>query len=458
MRTHVAVTVQACLLAFFLAVGSPAEAQDQVRFASAQDDATVTYASDVADILNQNCVSCHRPGGIGPMSLIEYDEIRPWAPVIGEAVREERMPPYAYDRHVGIQELQDDWRLSEEEIRTIVAWVEQGAPMGNPDEIPPPPELRDPSEWTFTDRFGEPDLVIPSTPIDVPAHGNDMWHRPLVPTGLTEDRCMRAIQVKPKNTEAHAVVHHANSTFQIPQDDGTYERSERLTEYAMGKIGEVMPEGVCRIAPAGSYVAWDIHLYPGGVGGAAPGDMIENNVVEIGIWFYDEDYEAPYKQDLALYSVNEGYPLVIPPHGTHMTQGFHTFDHPVRIDSFQPHGHLLLRAASLEIYYPDTGRTEPISMVSNWSAEWHHSHLYEPDVAPLVPAGAVLVIKQWYDNTADNPNNPDPDQWVYAGSRTVDEMSHVWIAVTHLDEEGFEALVAERERDDDEDVDQVAGN
>ncbi len=135
----------------------------------------------------------------------------------------------------------------------------------------------------------------------------------------------------------------------------------------------------------------------------------------------------------------------MPPHGTTMTQGFHSFDHPVRIDSFQPHGHLRLRSASLEIFYPETGRTEIISMISNWSATWHQSHLYEDDVAPLLPTGAVMVIKQWYDNTAGNPNNPDPDQWVDGGSRTADEMSHAWIAMTHLDEEGYEKIVAERE-------------
>ena len=127
-----------------------------------------------------------------------------------------------------------------------------------------------------------------------------------------------------------------------------------------------------------------------------------------------------------------------------MTQGFHSWDHPVRIDSFQPHGHLRMNAASLEVFYPATGRTEQLSQISNWSATWHHSHIYDPDVAPLLPVGAVLVVKQWYDNTADNPNNPDPDQWVYGGSRTGDEMSHAWIAVTHLDDEGYEKIAAER--------------
>ena len=152
-------------------------------------------------------------------------------------------------------------------------------------------------------------------------------------------------------------------------------------------------------------------------------------------------------EDLRLYPLRGGYEnghLLVPPNGYAMTQGFHSFDHPVRIDSFQPHGHLRMNAASLEIFDPKTGRTTPISQISNWSATWHHSHIYESDVAPLLAPGEVMVIKQWYDNTADNPNNPDPDQWVYGGSRTGDEMSHAWIAVTHLDEEGYEQLLAER--------------
>src|SRR5690606_3431104 len=123
---------------------------------------------------------------------------------------------------------------------------------------------------------------------------------------------------------------------------------------------------------------------------------------EVGIWLHPEDYEGKYKQDLRLYRLNHG-DQIMPPHGTTMTQGFHSFDPPVRVNSFQPHGHLRLRAAALEIFYPETGRTEAISQISNWSATWHHSHLFEPHVAPLVPAGAVLVTKQWYDNTADNP-------------------------------------------------------
>ena len=426
-------------------------AQAQATFASSSNDAPLTYSADVASIIQENCTVCHRAGGIGPMELVTYENVRMYAPLIKIKVVNRIMPPYYYDNDVGIQELQHDWRLSQEDINTIAAWVDQGAPLGDADEIPEL-NLLDTDEWSLSAQFGPPDLLAASTPIDVPAAGLDMWHSPIVKIqGLPEgeERCMKALQVKPRGV-AKTVVHHANSTFQLLQDDGSFEASgDRATEYAMGKLGEIIPDGVCRVIPPDSYIRWDIHMYPGGLGASAANDVIEGNVVELGIWLHPADYEYEYEQDLALYGIREGE-LVMPPHGTAMTQGFHSFDHPVRIDSFQPHGHLRLRSASLEIFYPETGQTEIISMISNWSATWHQSHLYESNVAPLVPTGAVLVIKQWYDNTEGNPNNPDPDQWVDGGSRTADEMSHAWIAVTHLDDEGYERLMEERKTDEEQ--------
>ena len=399
-----------------------------------------TYTDSVAQIINDNCVVCHRPGGIGPMSFVGYEAVRPWAPLIQMKVANREMPPYAYDHGIGIQELQGDWRLSQKEIDTVVAWVDSGSQYGDNDIVVQPPNLADPDEWNFAGDFGQPNLIIPSVPIDIPASGNDLWHKHLVPTGLTEDRCIKAVQVKPRG-DAKSVVHHANSNVVI--DGG---REGMLTEYAMGKWGEIVPEGVCRTLPANSEVRWDIHMFPGGLGAMAPGSVIRDNVVEIGLWLYSEEEseQLKYKQDLSLYRLGNQDDIVIPPHGYYMTQGFHSFDHPVRLDSFQPHGHLRMNAASLEIFYPETGRTEPVSQISDWSATWHHSHLFEPHVAPLIPAGAVIVLKQWYDNTANNPNNPDPDMWVMGGSRTGDEMTHAWLAITHLDEEGYEKLLEER--------------
>jgi hypothetical protein len=418
----------------------------QVTFASSAssrgDIADVTYARDVAPIIQQNCTICHQQGGIGPMELVDYDDVRRYARRIKAYVADRVMPPYYYDNDIGIQELKHDWRLSDEDINTIVAWVDQGTPLGDPDNLPVQTEVLDANDWSLMLDFGQPDLVVPSTPIDVPASGLDMWHRPFVPVGNTEERCIKALQVKPQGS-AKAVVHHANSTFRLLQEDGSFNQAGRATEYAMGKLGEILPDGVCRRIPADAWVAWDIHMFPGGLGKAAPNAVLPDNIVELGIWLHPEDYEYEYSQNLTLYGLREGE-LLMAPHGTTMTQGFHSFDHPVRIDSFQPHGHLRLRSASLEIFYPKTRRTEVISMISNWSATWHQSHLYEDDVAPLVPAGAVMVLKQWYDNTDGNPHNPDPDQWVSGGSRTADEMSHAWIAVTHLDEEGYQRLIEER--------------
>ncbi len=439
--------IGAATFALVAAFAFQSSAQAQASFTSSGDGADVTYARDVAEIIQENCQVCHRQGGIGPMELMSYEDARMYAPLIRDRVANRLMPPYYYDNDIGIQELQEDWRLSEEDISTVVAWVDQGSPLGDPADMPPPAELYDADGWSLSPALGPPDIVVPSDPIDVPARGLDLWHRPYAPVGVTEDRCIKGLQVKPAGN-AKGVVHHANSTFQLMQEDGSFEGTgDRATEYAMGKLGEIIPEGVCRIIPAESWVRWDIHMYPGGLGTAAADAVIPDNVVELGIWLHPEDYEYEYKQDLVSYVFMEGErDLVIPPNGKFVTQGFRSFDHPVRIDSFQPHGHLRLRAAALEIFYPDTGRTEVISMVSNWSAVWHQSHLYEPDVAPLVPAGAVLVMKQWFDNTAANPNNPDPDQYVDYGQRTADEMSHFWLAVTHLDEEGYEKLLEEREK------------
>ena len=433
--------INVCLnIAIFVLLSTQNSALAQAKVAD-----EVTYTADVGRILNENRVVCHREGGIGPMHLTNYDQVRPWAPLIQLKVASREMPPYAYDHGIGIQSLEGDWRLEQAEIDTIVAWVNQGSPRGNPDIAVEMPELPDPNEWNFSAELGEPDMVVASIPMDIPASGSDLWSKHFVDLGLESDRCIKAVQVKPRG-DAAAVVHHANSDIYAPTGDGQFATYGQLTEYAMGKWGELVPEGVCRTVPAGSQVHWSIHMFPGGLGATAQGEMIKDNVVEVGLWLHPKGYEeqAVYKQDLKQYQIGREDSLLIPPNGYAMVEGFHSFDHPVRIDSFQPHGHLRMNAASLEVFYPETGITEPISQISNWSATWHHSHIYDPDVAPLLPAGAILVLKQWYDNTSNNPNVTDSDQFVVWGSRTGDEMNHAWIAVTHLDQEGYEKLLKAR--------------
>jgi len=234
--------------------------------------------------------------------------------------------------------------------------------------------------------------------------------------------------------------HHANSQFYVQDENGNWRPYGRLSEFARGKLGEIVPTDACRTAPANSRVSWSIHYYP-------DGKAVPNDQVSVGIWYHDDqdnfDEEAAYPQDLTLYYMRGG-DYDIPPGGKLMTQGFHSFDTPVRIDSFQPHLHLRGVACAMEVFYPDTGRREVLSMISNWNPGWNLSHIYEEGYQPLVPAGAVIVLTAWYDNSADNPFNPDPEQWVGTGQRTTDEMSHAWIAVTHLDQEGYDRMVAER--------------
>ena len=427
-------------LAFFHAGERQAHGQqaaDAQRASTAP--AAATFAKDVAPIFQKYCQQCHQPGAIGPMSLMTYEEVRPWARAIRLKVVQREMPPYRYDRGVGIQKLKYDLRMSDAEIDTIARWVDSGAPIGNRAELPAPVKFPDPREWGFARTFGQPDLVVRTKPFTVPANGQDLWWRPILPPGIMKDRCIKAISVKP-SLAGRAAAHHANSDLLMRNDKGEYEILERVSEYALGKIGEIVPADGCRTLPANSFIKWDVHYYP-------TGKEIKDDVIELGFWLYPEDYTPKYKQTLKSYTLlMKGGELEIPPNGTAVTQGFHSFKTPVRLDSFQPHGHARLVGQTLEIFYPETGKLEMVSSVSNWTNMWHTNHVYEDDVAPLVPKGAVLVITGYYDNTSQNKGNPDSEQWVGLGGRTTDEMSHAWIAVTHLDDDGYARMIAERER------------
>ncbi len=416
------------------ASASPALAQQ----AGPDAAGAVTFAKHIAPILQENCQQCHRPGDIAPMSLRTYEEVRPWVRSIKQKVVAREMPPYRYDA-IGIQQLKDDLRLTDAEVQTIVRWVDSGAPLGNVADMPAPKQFADGTKWTYAEQFGPPDLIVPTKPYTLPAAGQDRWWRPIVPVGITEDRCIKAMAVKP-SLKGRAGAHHANSDLMVPdQKTGTYTQLERVSEYASGKTGEIVPADGCRTLPANSMIRWDVHYWPFG-------EEVKDDVVELAFWLYPKDHKAKFKQDLKLYSLlMKGGELEMAPNGTAMTQGFHTFKHPVRIDSFQPHGHARLVGMTAEVFRASTGRLEMISSVSNWTNQWHTSHVYADDYSPLLAVGDVLILTGYYDNTKNNKGNPDPDQWVGGGSRTSDEMSHAWITVTHLDDEGYKQILADRE-------------
>ncbi len=395
----------------------------------------ITFTRDIAPIVQENCQICHRESSVAPMSFVTYRDVRRYARRIREQVSRRLMPPYHLDVGVGIQDIKDDWRLAQEDIETIVAWVDAGSPEGDPADMPPPVEWPDRQMWQLEHILGPPDHVIKSKPFTVPAEGGDTWWRPRVPTGLGEDRWVRAFETRPSFPAGRQVVHHAIPRLLRLDEEGEYKRIVSLSEYAMGKVGEIVPADAGRLLLANDMIEWDAHYYP--MGYEVPDDQ-----VELGIWFHEEGYTPEFEQDLRLYPLRGD--IALAPGGTAMTQGFKRWDHPVRLDSFQPHGHVHLHAMSIKAIYPD-GREELISMVTDFNARWHHSYIYGDDSAPLLPEGTVLVMTGWYDNTENNPLNPDPEIWYARGSRTTDEMSHAWLAITHLTDEGYERLVEERE-------------
>ena len=191
-------------------------------FTTAQNSELV-YNGEIGRIINDNCVVCHQEGGIGPMQFESYDHVRPWAPLIQLKVASREMPPYAYDHGIGIQNLLGDWRLQQDEIDKIVAWVDAGAPMGDPERTLKKPSLKDTNKWNFSAELGQPDLILPSESMDIPANGNDLWSRHYISSGITQDRCIKAVQVKPRG-DARAVVHHANSSVEVVNSFGELER------------------------------------------------------------------------------------------------------------------------------------------------------------------------------------------------------------------------------------------
>ena len=210
-------------------------------------------------------------------------------------------------------------------------------------------------------------------------------------------------------------------------------------EWAVGKQGEIMRPNSGKLMLPGSKIVWDIHY-------SAAGEDITDHV-ELGIYFYPKGQEPKYRQALALFSGITGgnRNLDIAPNSVYVGTNFHVMRKAGRVENFQPHMHLRGKAMSMEAILP-TGQTQMLSMVSNFSFNWHNNYVYADDAAPLLPKGTILKITSWHDNTAANQNNPDPNQWVGWGDRTVDEMAHAWVNITYMDDEDFKVEVEKRKQ------------
>ena len=407
----------------------------------------VTFTKDVAPILRDKCEACHRPDSMAPMSLVTYDDARPWARAIRARVASRQMPPWHIDRTVGIQQFKNDRSLSDEQVDTIVRWVDAGAPMGDPKDMPPPRKWPNEQLWAFAEQFGPPDLILKSPPYTMPPQAQDVWFKPVVPTGLTEARWVRAIEIRPSTVKGRRIMHHVLARLQQKEsaeivrasggDDGEDPGAGLFMEWAIGKQGELMRPNTGKLMLPGSSIQFEEHIH-------AVGEEI-TDTVELGIYFYPKNEVPKYRQVLGLFHAIAGGArgLDIAPNAVSVHQGFHVMPKAGRIENFQAHMHLRGKAMSMEAILPD-GKTEMLSQVSNYSFNWHTNYVYADEAAPILPKGTVLRFTSWHDNTAANKDNPDPNQWVGWGDRTVDEMAHAWVDVTYLEQEEFDRLTAER--------------
>ena len=406
----------------------------------------VTFKKDIAPILQQKCQACHQPGSIAPMSLMTYDDVKQYADEIHDRVSQHIMPPWHIDKTVGIHEFKNDRSLSDDQIATLLGWLDHGMPKGRPEDMPPPMTFPDPNKWHFAEQLGEPDLVLKSPPYTLAARTQDKWFRPVTDVPITEARWVRAIEIRPATPEGRKIVHHVLTMLEQHEGDGVMNLASSahdaqmsaglFMEWSIGKTGELYGTDAGKLLLPGSKIRWEIHMF-------AIGKEMKDQQVEMAIYFYPKGVVPKHRTVLRMFDVSRGSELDIPPGKTAMTQNFYVMPAPARIENFQPHMHMRGKAMSMEAVYPD-GRREMLASVNNFQWKWHVNYQFADDATPLLPKGTMLVFTAWHDNTAANPNNPDPAQWVGWGDRTVDEMAHAWVDVTYLDQPEFDQLVAAR--------------
>ena len=416
----------------------------------------VTFSKDIAPIFQAKCQECHQPNSIAPMSLITYNEARPWARSIKERVATRQMPPWHIDRSVGVQKFKNDMSLTDDQVAMVVRWVDQGAPQGDPKDLPPAKPLVTDNEWkAVRDGFGPPDLVVRSADYTMPAQHQDVWFRPMSDLPITEPHWVKMVEIRPTNLKARKIIHHSIAYLVLNNDpeavstgtangpnrrgnnaDDLVNRRPQLMEWAIGKGYDLYRPGTGKLILPGEKIAWDQHIH------AAGEDVTGGS--EIGIWYYKKG-EEPKKRSylIGFTGLRNGQMLDIPPNSYAQTEGFTVLKENTLIENFQPHFHLRGKSMQVEAILPD-GSNQVVSYVGNFNFNWMTNYIYADDAAPLFPRGTVIHVTAWYDNTRNNKNNPDPEQWVGYGDRTVDEMAHAWMNVVYLNDDEYKALLAER--------------
>ena len=447
------VLIVAGLAAVMLGAPSPA---------AAQSDHDVTFTKDVAPILQRSCESCHRPRGGAPMTLISYQDVRPWARSIKQRTLAREMPPWFVDKNIGIQHFKDDPSLSDDEIALIGRWVDAGAPRGNPADMPPSRHWPA-GKWTI----GEPDLVVESPVAVVEAVAADWFGgiNPPTPTGLTTDRYVQAVEVKevlldddgleiePAAASAGDaaadggraalnlfVVHHAvvtAMTEQAEDEPGQIGRGGNFNiTHELGQNATHFPDWVGIKLPAGSVLTYDRMHYH------SVGKEVRVRV-DTAFKLHPEGYEPKYMQGFGSQSGAFDLELDIPAGDSDiMRDGFHRLSRPAIMMTFEPHLHSSGKRMCLEAIYPNNARE--MLNCADYNHNWVKVYVYEDDVAPLLPAGTVLHLLAWYDNSQSNPRVLDPRNWKGWGNRSIDDMMYHLPRMVYLTQEQFETEVGAR--------------
>jgi hypothetical protein len=419
----------------------------------------VTFTKDVAPILQRSCQSCHRPGGMAPMSLMTFDEVRPWARAIKQRTSRppahaERMPPWFIEKNIGIQKFKDDISLTDDEIAKIGRWADSGAPRGNPADMPPARQFENGAEWSF----GKPDLVASSPVVSVKAVAPD-WQgdlAELVPLRLTEDRYVKAVQVReirlseravervPEGRRAAlniSVLHHAtisartdfDSESEDPNDPTGRRGGEFNLVHELGQNATVYPDDLGVLLPAGSLLSFRIHTHSTGK---------DTDVrLDVGFKLHPKGYKPKYVMKGG--STMANFDMDIPANDDNVRLDAYTvLKTPAKFLTFEPHMHASGKRMCIQAIYP-SGVRQTLNC-AGYNHNWVKVYNYGDDVAPLLPAGTIVHIIGWYDNSAGNPRNPEPRNWKGFGNRSIEDMMFNLGKYISLTEEEFKAELAAR--------------
>jgi len=371
-----------------------------VGSAMAADNAVPTFSKDVAPILNERCVTCHRAGEAAPMSLRTYSEARPWAKSIKQQVAAHTMPPW--DAEPGVNKFANDRRLSDAEVATIVKWADGGAPEGNPADLPKPPRFTE--GWVI----GKPDMVFDSgVDFKIPASGVVPYQYFKVDPGFKEDTWVQSVEVRPtQRSQVHHILVFVQEGSKAPMRGGD-QFSNMLIGYAPGVPTLTWDNDTAFLVKAGSQFLFQVHYTVNGK------EALDRSYLGLKI-----RKDAPKYRAFTASAMN--LRLSIPPNDpNYETKETYVFKEDVTLIDLTPHMHLRGKAFKYVLTYPD-GRSEVLLNVPKYEFNWQLSYiLAEPR---HVPAGSKLEATAWYDNSANNKWNPDPSQTVHWGDQTFEEM------------------------------------